>query len=131
MQTGDILASYGAILATVLAFLQWQRDRGRFVLNPVTMQIKTFSGKTIWRIVEVVNTGTRSLYLEDFGYRLQDGRPVSLRDEHTVFPLKLDEGQKHGSMTIDERHLPAEIEVLWARDTTGKEYNSRKFPFKE
>lgn len=101
-----IIGVYGAILSTVLAVLHWRRDRGKFVVNPQELRIGITGETIIWRMVEVVNGGRRPLYLEDFGITLTDEKSISLKDNHTEFPFKLDEGQKHTSFTIDAKYLP-------------------------
>jgi hypothetical protein len=131
MDTGDYIAVYGALLATVLAVVQWRRDRGRFVLNSDSLHVTWPGGEATYRTVEVVNVGTRTLYLDDFGFRTKNGESVSLRSTHDEYPVKLEEGQKHKSFAIAQKHFPASIEYFWARDTSGKEYRSDSFPFKE
>ena len=81
--------------------------------------------------IEIVNAGRRSLYLDDFGFVRDSGVFESMRDrEREVnFPLKLEEGQKHRSMTIEDSLASHEIKKLWAKDTTGKVYYSGTLPF--
>lgn len=128
-----LLSLYGAVLSTVLAFLHWQRDKGKFSVSPEVLRINTpFEEKTIvWRVIEIVNIGRRTLYLDDFGFVRESGLQESIRDlqGETYFPLKLEEGQKHRSMTIDDRFASHDIEKLWAKDTNGRVYYSVKLPF--
>ena len=126
------LSIYGAVLSTTLAVLHWRRDRGRFSISPEVLHIKLFDEKTIvWRLIEIVNAGRRPLYLDDFGFVRDSGVFESMRDrEREVnFPLKLEEGQKHRSMTIEDSLASHEIKKLWAKDTTGKVYYSGTLPF--
>ena len=100
---GWALSIYAAVLSTVLAILHWRRDRGRFSISPEVLHIKLLDEKTIvWRVIEIVNAGRRPLYLDDFGFVRARGELESMRDRErdTDFPLKLEEGQKHRSMTI-------------------------------
>ena len=129
---GWVLSIYGAVLSTVLAILHWRRDRGRFSISAEVLHIKLFDEKTIvWRLIEIVNAGRRPLYLEDFGFVRGSGDFESMRDRETetTFPLKLEEGQKHRSMTIEDRFASRDIQKLWARDTTGRIYYSGGLPY--
>jgi len=85
----------------------------------------------VWRMVEIVNVGRRPLYLEDFGILLTSGAEESMRrrESETAYPLKLDDGQKHRSMTVEDRFPSTEIRKLWARDTAGRTYYSGGHPF--
>lgn len=126
------VAVYGAILSTALAILQWRRDRGRLAINPEILHIRLPDEKTIvWRLIEVVNLGRRPLYLDDFGFVRGGGELESMRNRgHDIsFPLKLDEGEKHRSMTIEDCFASRDITKLWAKDTTGRIYYSSGFPF--
>lgn len=129
---GWALGMYGAALSTVLAILHWRRDRGRFSISPEILHIELPAEKTIvWRLMEIVNAGRRPLYLDDFGIILTSGAVESMRgrENETGFPLKLEEGQKHRSMTVEDRFGSNEIKRLWARDTTGEMYYSGSHPF--
>lgn len=124
--------SNGAILSTALAILHWRRDKGRFAISPEILHIKLLGDKpVVWRLIEIVNAGRRSLYLDDFGFVLANGELRSMRDRdrEIEFPLKLEEGQKHRSMTIEANIASREIRKLWAKDTTGKIYYSGNFPY--
>lgn len=123
------LSAYAAVLSTLIAIVQWSRDRGRFALNPQTIHIQMWFGSATSRIVEVVNVGRRPLHLEDFGLELTNGQTVSLCTHDTQFPLKLEEGQKHSSYALEKKYQSKVVRTLWARDTTGKEYKSTRFPF--
>ena len=129
---GWALSIYGAVLSTLLAILHWRRDRGRFSISPEVLYIKLLDDKTIvWRLIEIVNAGRRPLYLDDFSCVRASGELESMRkrESDTHFPLKLEEGQKHRSMTIDDSFASHDIKNLWARDTTGTIYYSGAFPF--
>jgi hypothetical protein len=123
------LSAYAAVLSTLIAIVHWSRDRGRFALNPQTLHSQMWFGSATWRIVEVVNVGRRPLHLEDFGLELTNGQTVSLCTHDTQFPLKLEEGQKHSSYALEKKYQSKVVRALWARDTTGKEYKSTRFPF--
>jgi hypothetical protein len=131
---GWALSAYGAALSTVLAILHWRRDKGRFSISPEILHIQIqLSGEkmVVWRLMEIVNTGRRPLYLDDFGIILTSGTLESMREREreTEFPLKLEEGQKHRSMTVEDKFASHEIKKLWAKDTTGKMYYSGSNPF--
>jgi hypothetical protein len=131
---GWALSAYGAVLSTVLAILHWRRDKGRFSISPeiLHIQIQPPGEKAaVWRLMEIVNAGRRPLYLENFGIILTSGALESMREREmeTEFPLKLEEGQKHRSMTVEDKFASHEIKRLWARDTTGKMYHSGNNPF--
>ena len=129
---GWALSIYGAVLSTVLAILHWRRDRGRLSVSPEVLHIKLLDEKTIvWRLIEIINAGRRPLYLDDFGFVRASGELESMRDRErdADFPLKLEEGQKHRSMTIEDRIASHDIKKLWAKDTTGKVYYSGTLPF--
>jgi hypothetical protein len=130
---GWALSAYGAALSTLLAILHWRRDKGRFSVSSEILHIKLSPNeKTIvWRLMEIVNAGRRPLYLEDFGILLANGTIESMRGRQsdTEFPLKLEEGQKHRSMTVEDKFPSHDIKRLWARDTTGKMYYSGNYPF--
>ena len=51
------------------------------------------------------------------------------RESNTEYPLKLEEGQKHRSMTVEDRFPSRDVKRLWARDTTGRTYSSGAYPF--
>ena len=120
-----ILGIYGAVLSTVLAVLHWQRDKGKFVINPQELHINMSGEVIVWRIVEVINGGRRPLYLQNIGITLNDGNSISLGDKE--LPIKLDEGQKHTSY-IDDKYPSHQIKELWASDSVGRVYRSGKFP---
>ena len=131
---GWALSAYGAVLSTVLAILHWQRDKGRFSISPEILHIRIQppGEKTVvWRLMEIVNVGRRPLYLADYGIILTGGTIESMRerDRETEFPLRFDEGQKHRSMSVEDKFASHEIKRLWARDTTGKMYYSANDPF--
>lgn len=102
-------------------------------MSPDIIHIKLdFSdGKTIvYRLIEIVNVGRRPLYLEDFGILLTNGAEESMYSQSdTEYPLKLEEGQKHRSMSVEDRFTSHDIRRLWARDTTGRMYYSAAYPF--
>ena len=126
------LSAYAAALSTLLAILHWRRDKGRFSVSPDMLHIQLPSEQVIvCRLIEVVNAGRRPLYLDDFGFVLTNGAVESMRwrEKETDFPLKLEEGQKHRSMTIEDEFLSHDIKRLWARDTTGKMYSSGNYPY--
>lgn len=123
------LGAYGACLSTLLAYLHWWRDHGRFSLSPEVLNIKLDNKALVWRLIEVVNSGRRPLYLDDFGFIQMDGTKVSMRSHDSEYPLKLEEGQKHRSYTIDANIHPSNIKKIWASDTTGKLYYSDDSPF--
>ena len=85
---------YGAVLSTVLAILQWRRDRGKFSVKPEVLHITPPINETtiVWYLIEIVNTGRRTLYLDDFGFTRVGGEDISMRDRErgTEFPLKLE-----------------------------------------
>ena len=96
------MSIYGAVLSTVRAILHWRRDRGRFSVSPEVLHIKLLDEKMIvWRLIEIINAGRRPLYLDDFGFVRANGELESMRgrERDTDFPLKLEEGRKHRSMT--------------------------------
>jgi len=127
-----VLSAYGAILATVLAILHWRRDKGRFSISPEVLHLEVLNQKTIvWRLIEIVNVGRRPLYLDEFGFVRVNGDLESMRgrESETEFPLRLDEGQKHRSMTIEDKFVSSDIKKLWAKDTTGTMYYSGNFPY--
>jgi len=129
---GWALSAYEPALPTILAILHWRRDKGRFAVSPDVLHMEFDPDKTIvWRLVEIVNVGRRPLYLEDFGILLTSGAEESMRgrESETEYPLKLDEGQKHRSMTVEDRFPSPDIRRLWARDTTGRMYYSGGYPF--
>lgn len=131
---GWYLSAYGAALSTLLAILHWRRDRGRFSLSPEVLHIRLNVGTEqliVWRLIEIVNSGRRPLHLEDFGILLEGEKEESMRDRETdtEYPMKLDEGQKHRSMTVEDRFPSKQIRKLWAMDTTGKKFYSGTYPF--
>ena len=96
------------------------------------MLFRSLDEKTIvWRLIEIINAGRRPLYLDDFGFVRASGELESMRDRErdADFPLKLEEGQKHRSMTIEDRIASHDIKKLWAKDTTGRVYYSGTLPF--
>lgn len=126
---GLILGAYGAALSTILAAASWWRDRGRLSVNPETINLELGDKTIVWRLIEVVNSGRRALYLNDFGFMRMDGTSVSMRRHDAEYPLKLEEGQKHASFTIDAQVLPSEIKYVWATDSTGLNYTSGTAPY--
>ena len=103
-------------------------------MSPEVLHIRLNVGTEqliVWRLIEIVNSGRRPLYLEDFGILLEGGKEESMRDRETdtEYPMKLDEGQKHRSMTVEDRFPSKQIRKLWAMDTTGKKFYSGTYPF--
>ena len=129
---GNIIALYGALLSTVLAYLHWRRNRGRFAVNPDVLQVSTMNRDEVtYRMIEVVNIGIRHLYLDDFGFCINNDTIVSTRSSHDEYPMRLEEGQRHRSIAVSAEYNHEVIEYLWARDTTGKEYRSNRYPFSD
>ena len=129
------LAIYGALLSTLVLLwdiLKYYRDKPslrvktnhRMLVSPLQSEFKIG--------IDIINDGKRPITIVASGFDLDV--PKSQENVATVYdvnlPKELHEGQSHTSFVNPDAIDPNKILYAWARDATGREYRSKKWPMK-
>ena len=130
-----IVSTYGAILATVIAWRQWKR---RIKVTVVTAIMGTSAEPTSAFIVTAANPGPRPISIHGAALQLANGKQLVMPEALYAIPLPhhLDEGQNcsfYFPLTFVSESLIKEgfsgKVTLHAviRDAFGKTYKSKRF----
>jgi hypothetical protein len=133
--SGNIVAFYGAILATVTACAQvlaFLRDRTRIKIsvrpNMQKMDNPRYEGKTV-TIMTVANCGRRPVTITGTGFvQLHPFKAAFLFDNTPDLPCELTEG-KYLMTLVDESVDTAEIEYWYAVTAANKYFKLRVAPW--
>ena len=126
------VALYGALLAT-LVFLwdvvKYKRDKATL---RVETNIRALVGLTsqVKIGIDMINDGRRPLTIVASGFKLDADDPNVATAYDMNLPIELHEGQRHTTFVNPETVDTTKVLYAWARDATGREYHSKKRPFK-
>lgn len=136
----NIVSWYGAILATIsfvctfiLALLNYLRDKAKIKVEKsegwVNYGMDTSNDQII---IKAINTGRRTVTLNNVGFFLKGGGSVILPNSETIkFPYELGEGKSvivftdKSELLKDLKKKKKEINYAWYSDATGKIYKTR------
>lgn len=134
--SGNVLAVYGAVLATITAAVQVVSHYKDRVLLVVSVQHKMeIIGDARYidvplTIMKVVNGGRRPVTITGVGaYRLSPLNPFVIADTIPPCPCELTEGKQLTAM-VNEKHVDLSVMESWeAYTSTGKTFRKRVVPW--
>lgn len=128
------LAIYGAILSTLVLLwdvMKYYRDKPslRVQANHRALVGPRMSERKIG--IDIINEGKRPITIVASGFRLDtesDENMVTVFDPN--LQKQINEGQCHTTFVNPDTIETSKILYAWARDATGREYRSKKYPLK-
>ena len=124
-----LLIIYGSIMTT----LNYRRNRGKLDVSTIFMitSVHVKDSKNFWRMVHIVNSGSRAIVVESVGITLtySNEADVEISVDSEDLPKRLEEGESFNTFTIDESFDSVNIKYCWTKDTTGKIWKSGRNPF--
>ncbi len=126
------LALYGAVVATVVAVLQWRAQRSDRAALRLRGSVWTLPGDSEPTTqVRIANVGRRVIEFDQFGVEKKSGELVELW--HIAVDRRLEEAQSVATSPaeIDEMFDPHKtVRTVYVRDTTGRIWKMPRGEFK-
>jgi hypothetical protein len=132
MTTTDVLALWGAIIATATAtwtILRDSSDRGKVAIDvSVGRFYPTHQDQDIL-FITITNVGKRPVLIKSWGMKLR--KPLNGKEPFIVIvprglPRVLNETDYHNEWTHDVSWLTEDVEHLWVLDSSGKHWHAPK-----
>jgi hypothetical protein len=126
------LAIYGALLSTLVFLwdiLKYYRDKPnlrvetnlRMLVGPLASEMKIG--------IDMINEGKRPITIVASGFKLDTESQKNVATVYDInLPAEIHEGQRHTSFVNPDTVDTEKILYAWARDATGREYQSKKRP---
>jgi hypothetical protein len=133
-----VIAVYGAVLSSTIFLF----DLFKYITDRPKLEVKTTLSlfyengapkKEIKKIcVEMINSGKRPITLLCCGFRIKTDSIMNTQQIVDLnLPKKLSEAEAYVSCTDFTEGDATKIIYAWAKDATGKEFKSVKWPLKD
>lgn len=128
------IAIYGALLSTLVLLWDIIKYYGDKPSLRVQANHRVLAGPRVSERkigIDMINKGKRPITIVASGFKLDtesDKNMATLFDPN--LPRQITEGQRHTTFANPDEIAPNKVLYAWARDATGKEYRSKKYPLK-
>lgn len=130
-----VLAVYGAVLATLVLvwdIIKFRRDKPRLKVQ-AGHHMLVGEGTTEHKLgINMSNVGKGKITIVASGFKflppLPNGNMATIYD--VGLPKELDEGQSHTSYAQPLQIPEHQVVYAWVHDATGREWLSKKWPFR-
>jgi hypothetical protein len=133
-----VIAIYGAVVSTAVFVF----DMFKYFNEKPNVIVKTnlslfYEGGDLKKekkkiAIEIINTGRRAVTIADCGFKLKTNSMMNIQQViDPNLPRQLSGGDSYKSYTDLATADSDGIFYAWAKDATGREYRSKKWPIKD